>query len=295
MLGSGRVEFLPNCEYVGDRHVRLAHLRTAVRGAGAVPDRRRPLPRPRHPGEDAAAVRGRRRRAGRPGQRPRRGWRRRRASTSSSGLGQDRDRRLHLAAGARRRPGRDLLGAAPRPVDAQPRAWSSPIRPCSSAWSPTPWQAAERRGVAGRPVPAAGGRRGHAAHRPRRSRRPWRRRRPSATWELDLLRTHRARRPARARPTRCGRGGSTFDEGSVAVAPTTRSSCTAPRPACSTRRCVPIWGPDAITLQPIRAGFPCFGAALAGYVEATRDDDAEKNRLCPPSPLPEHAWPTGRG
>jgi hypothetical protein len=41
-----------------------------------------------------------------------------------------------------------------------------------------------------------------------------------------------------------------------------------------------------ITLQPIRAGFPCFGAALAGYVEATRDDDAEKNRLCPPSPYP---------
>ena len=46
----------------------------------------------------------------------------------------------------------------------------------------------------------------------------------------------------------------------------------------------PDLGPDAITLQPIRAGFPCFGAALAGYVEATREDDAEKNRLCPPSP-----------
>ena len=49
---------------------------------------------------------------------------------------------------------------------------------------------------------------------------------------------------------------------------------------------VPIWGPSAITLQPIRAGFPCFGAALAGYVEATREDDAEKNRLCPPTPYP---------
>jgi hypothetical protein len=47
---------------------------------------------------------------------------------------------------------------------------------------------------------------------------------------------------------------------------------------------VPIWRPEVITLQPIRAGFPCFGAALAGYVEATRHDDAEKNRLCPPSP-----------
>ena len=46
---------------------------------------------------------------------------------------------------------------------------------------------------------------------------------------------------------------------------------------------VPVWRPEAITVQPVRAGFPCFGAALSGYVEATRDDDAEKNRLCPPS------------
>ena len=49
---------------------------------------------------------------------------------------------------------------------------------------------------------------------------------------------------------------------------------------------VPIWGREAITLQPIRAGFPCFGAALAGYVEATRDDDETKNRLCPSTPYP---------
>jgi hypothetical protein len=46
---------------------------------------------------------------------------------------------------------------------------------------------------------------------------------------------------------------------------------------------VPIWGPDAIRLQTIRAGFPCFCAALAGYVEATRTDDRERNRLCPPN------------
>ncbi len=48
---------------------------------------------------------------------------------------------------------------------------------------------------------------------------------------------------------------------------------------------VPIWGSEAITLQPIRTGFPCFGAALAGYAEAILEDDEEKNRLCPPSPL----------
>jgi hypothetical protein len=47
---------------------------------------------------------------------------------------------------------------------------------------------------------------------------------------------------------------------------------------------VPIWGQGAMTLQPIRAGFPCFGAALAGYVEAVVEGDDEKNRLCPPTP-----------
>jgi len=50
---------------------------------------------------------------------------------------------------------------------------------------------------------------------------------------------------------------------------------------------VPIWAPDTIRLQTIRVGFPCFCAALAGYVEATRDDDGERNRLCPPNVLPD--------
>jgi hypothetical protein len=40
-------------------------------------------------------------------------------------------------------------------------------------------------------------------------------------------------------------------------------------------------------LQTIRVGFPCFCAALAGYVEATRDDDDDRNRLCPPNTLPD--------
>lgn len=50
---------------------------------------------------------------------------------------------------------------------------------------------------------------------------------------------------------------------------------------------VPIWGPDRIRLQTIRAGFPCFCAALAGFVEATRDDDRERNRVCPPNIYPD--------
>jgi hypothetical protein len=57
---------------------------------------------------------------------------------------------------------------------------------------------------------------------------------------------------------------------------------------------VPVWGSEAITLQCVATG-PIFGAALAGYVEATREDDAEKNRLCPPHPLPNTPadWPRG--
>ena len=62
---------------------------------------------------------------------------------------------------------------------------------------------------------------------------------------------------------------------------------------------VPVWGPDKIRLQTIRVGFPCFNAALAGYVEATRDDDRERNRLCPPNILPNRpadwAWMQVRG
>jgi hypothetical protein len=49
----------------------------------------------------------------------------------------------------------------------------------------------------------------------------------------------------------------------------------------------PIWSPDRIRVQLVRAGFPCFNAALVGYVEATRDDDRERNRLCPPNIYPD--------
>jgi hypothetical protein len=51
---------------------------------------------------------------------------------------------------------------------------------------------------------------------------------------------------------------------------------------------VPLWQPDRIRLQTIRAGFPCFGAALTGYVEATRHDDRDRNRLCPPNMLSDN-------
>jgi hypothetical protein len=61
--------------------------------------------------------------------------------------------------------------------------------------------------------------------------------------------------------------------------------CAAPglNPAPS----VPIFTADRITLQPIRTGLIPFNAALVGFVEATRHDLAEQNRLCPPNRLPD--------
>jgi hypothetical protein len=48
----------------------------------------------------------------------------------------------------------------------------------------------------------------------------------------------------------------------------------------------PIFEDGRITLQQVRACQPAFNAALVGFIEASRGDDAEKNRLCPPNPYP---------
>ncbi len=102
-----------------------------------------------------------------------------------------------------------------------------------------------------------------------------------ANWELDHLRSIenviRLGHIRRAEP-----GRLTLEEGSVALGKNAVVvHCAAS--GLQNRPLVPVWRPSKITLQPIRAGFPCFGAALVGYVEATRTDDAQKNRLCPPS------------
>lgn len=44
-----------------------------------------------------------------------------------------------------------------------------------------------------------------------------------------------------------------------------------------------IYEPERITLQGLVGGFTCFSAATIGFIEATRDDDADKNRLCVPT------------
>ncbi len=104
-----------------------------------------------------------------------------------------------------------------------------------------------------------------------------------AQWELDLLRSiERVVRLGHIRRVEPGRieltGGDTrIDRDAVIV------HCAAA--GLQYPRLIPIWGERSITIQPVRAGFPCLAAALIGYVEATREDDEEKNRICPPSPL----------
>ena len=55
----------------------------------------------------------------------------------------------------------------------------------------------------------------------------------------------------------------------------------------------PIFQPGRIVLQQVRHLSPSFNAALVGFVEAHRESDADKNRLCPPNPYPSTSedWP----
>jgi NAD(P)-binding Rossmann-like domain len=101
------------------------------------------------------------------------------------------------------------------------------------------------------------------------------------TWELDLLRSiENVVRLGHIRTVRPGR--IELADGSAAIADDALVvHCAAD--GLKLRPRVPVWGEEAITLQPVRAGFPCFGAALTGYVEATRGDDDAKNKLCSPS------------
>ena len=51
----------------------------------------------------------------------------------------------------------------------------------------------------------------------------------------------------------------------------------------------PVFEPRRVTLQSFQGGYTTSNAALIGYLEASRDDDAEKNRLFPPVPPPSAA------
>jgi hypothetical protein len=55
----------------------------------------------------------------------------------------------------------------------------------------------------------------------------------------------------------------------------------------------PVFQPGRIVLQQVRHNSPTFNAALIAFVEAHRDEDADKNGLCPPNPYPSSIedWP----
>ena len=100
--------------------------------------------------------------------------------------------------------------------------------------------------------------------------------------ELEQLR--RIRNVVRlGKVRRIERDAIALDEGTLATSPRNlHVHCAAP--GLNPAPCVPVFGPDRITLQPIRTGLIPFNAALVGFVEATREDTAENNRLCPPNP-----------
>jgi hypothetical protein len=56
-----------------------------------------------------------------------------------------------------------------------------------------------------------------------------------------------------------------------------------------TKAARPVFNGGLITLQQIRACQPVFSAALTGYVEATRDDEAQQNLICPANEYPDAA------
>jgi hypothetical protein len=108
-----------------------------------------------------------------------------------------------------------------------------------------------------------------------------------STSELSRLRTIdnvvRLGRVVRIGPDRIelDRGSIPTDRGQVHV------DCSAAGLRIGSGR--PVFADDQITLQQVRACQPVFSAALTGYVEATRDEEADKNRICPANPYPSAA------
>jgi hypothetical protein len=114
-----------------------------------------------------------------------------------------------------------------------------------------------------------------------------------STGEIDVLR--RLRDVVRlGKVLRIDRDAITLEGGKIPTTPRhVHVHCAAaglnPAPA------VPLFASDRITLQPVRSGLIPFNAALAGFVEATHGDVAEKNRLCPPNRLPDVPLDWARG
>jgi hypothetical protein len=92
----------------------------------------------------------------------------------------------------------------------------------------------------------------------------------------------------KGRVRRIERDAIILEKGSVEAAPDDLYvDCTAK--AFRKRPAVPVFDADEITLQQVRPGRLSFSAALIAHVEAFYDDDAIKNDLCAPIPSVEIA------
>jgi len=76
-----------------------------------------------------------------------------------------------------------------------------------------------------------------------------------------------------------------LDQGSIPTDATTlHVDCTAG--GIRTRAPVPVFGDRTITLQAIRTCQQCFSSALIAFIELNYENDARKNELTRPIPLP---------
>ena len=80
---------------------------------------------------------------------------------------------------------------------------------------------------------------------------------------------------------RIGRDEIVLDEGRVSTSEGAVYVHCASR-GLARRPLRPIFEPGRVTVQPFLWGFACYQFAMLGAVEATMDNDEEKNSLCPP-------------
>jgi hypothetical protein len=101
----------------------------------------------------------------------------------------------------------------------------------------------------------------------------------SAT-EVEMLRTIR-NVVRRGHVRRIERDALVLEHGNTANPPNALYiDCTAR--AVDHRPTVPVFNGRRITIQMVRAGLICFSAAVIAHIESAYDDDAEKNELCLP-------------
>jgi len=85
------------------------------------------------------------------------------------------------------------------------------------------------------------------------------------------------------RVRRIERDGLLLDQGEVETGPQVlHVDCTAH--GLRDAPAVPVFSPGRIVVQQVRHNSPTFNAAVIAFVEAHRQDDVQKNRLCPPNP-----------